>query len=98
MTAPLLLMRVAAAWSLPGLGLLVLPEGPTPHLLPYALHAALAVEAVLPDSSRHAATATVEEVTRPEEPTVVAQSLLLDFNGPTDIPAGTEIWLAEPRR
>ena len=47
-----LLLRVATAWPLPGLGLLVLPAGPTPYLAAYPLHTALAVEACLPDGTR----------------------------------------------
>ena len=91
--AALLLLRVAAAWPLPGLGLLALPEGPTPHLAAYELHTALAVEVALPDGTRQAATATVEEVTRPETPDAVARGLLLEFEKPMVVVPGTEIWL-----
>ena len=94
MTAPaVLLLRVAAAWPLPGLGLLALPDGPAPALAAYDLHAALAVEAVLPGGARHAATATVEEVTRPEAPDPT-RGLLLDWEPALELPAGAEIWLA----
>ena len=91
MVAPLLLLRVSVAWSLPGLGLLVLADGPTPHLKAYALHTALAVELVWPAGHRHAATATIEEVTRSESP---ERALLLDpgQEAPAVLP-GTEIWL-----
>ena len=98
MPTSILLLRVAATWPLPGLGLLALPDGPTPHLAAYHLHTALAVQAVLPNGSRHAATATVEEVTRPEAPGKPVQGLLLDFGAALPLPPRTEIWLpaAEP--
>jgi hypothetical protein len=93
-SAPTLLLRVAATWPLPGLGLLALPAGPTPHLVAYALHAAVAVEAVLPDGTRHPATATVEEITRGAEP---ERALLLDFGKNIAVPEHSEIWLVAPR-
>ena len=85
-----LLLRVAATWPLPGLGLLALPSGPTPHLTAYELHAAVAVEAILPDGTRHAATATVEEITREM---VLERGLLLDFGTTVALPNNSEIWL-----
>lgn len=88
--APVLLLRVAASWPLPGLGLLALPGGPTPHLMAYALHAAVAVEATLPDGTRHVATATVEEISRGAAP---ERGLLLNFGTPVAVPVGSEIWL-----
>ena len=93
---PVLLLRVAAAWPLPGLGLLALPDGPTPALAAYTLHAALAVEAGLPGGTRRAATATVEEVTRPDAAETPVRGLLLDFGGAVELGPGTEIWLIEP--
>lgn len=92
MPASLLLLRVATAWPLPGLGLLALPEGPTPHLGPYSLHTALAVEAVRPDGNRWLGTATVEEITRAN---ASERGLLLDLTAATTagLPPGTEIWL-----
>ena len=95
MPASLLLLRVATTWPLPGLGLLALPAGPTPHLSAHPLHSALAVTATVPDGESYAAIATVEEVTRPAAPTTVIRSLLLDFGSPVDLPPGTEIWLVE---
>ena len=96
---PTHLLRVAAAWPLPGLGLLALPAGPTPHLLPYDLHTALAVLAIGPDGERHAGTATVEEVTQPEAADAPVRGLLLDFGTPIALLPDTEIWLhdSEPR-
>ncbi|MDO7850222.1 hypothetical protein Q4S41_01345 [Hymenobacter sp. CA1UV-4] len=91
-----LLLRVAAVWPLPGLGLLVLSNGPAPALAAYALHTALAVEAVLPGGARRPGMATVEEISRPEAP-APTRGLLLDFGAPTDVPADTEIWLVEER-
>ena len=93
MSTSVLLLRVAATWPLPGLGLLALPDGPTPHLTAYPLHTTIEVAAILPDGSRHAATATVEEITRPEAPGKPAQGLLLDFGASLPLPRGSEIWL-----
>ncbi|GAB3582526.1 hypothetical protein [Hymenobacter daeguensis] len=90
---PILLLRAAASWPLPGLGLLALPDGPTPHLLPYALHTALAVVSIGPGGERHSGTATVEEVARPDEAGAPVRALLLDLNGPVMLLPGTEIWL-----
>ena len=89
-STPTLLLRVAATWPLPGLGLLALSAGPTPHLMAYGLHAAMAVEAVLPDGTRNAATATVEEITRGAVP---ERGLLLDFGTGLGLPLDSEIWL-----
>lgn len=92
---PVLLLRVAAAWPLPGLGLLALPDAAAPSLAAYALHTALAVEAALPDGTRHPAAATVEEVTRPETPDAPVRGLLLDFGASLALPPGTAIWLVD---
>ncbi|WP_035557392.1 hypothetical protein [Hymenobacter sp. IS2118] len=87
-----LLLRVAAAWPLPGLGLLALPAGPTPHLAGYALHTALAVELRRAVGTGCSGTATVEEVTRPEG---AVRGLLLDLGAAdANLLPGTEIWLA----
>ena len=88
-----LLLRVAATWSLPGLGLLALPDGPTPLLLPYALHTALAVAAILPDGTEQPGIATVEEVSRPETGPGPVRALLLDMSTASLLPPGTEIRL-----
>ena len=88
---PLLLLRVAATWHLPGLGLLVLPDGATPHLAGYPLHTALAVELVPAVGPRHATTATVEEITRANQ---VERGLLLSLDTQVEILVGTGIWLA----
>ncbi|MBF9141449.1 hypothetical protein [Hymenobacter properus] len=94
MPAPaVLLLRVAAAWPLPGLGMLVLPEKPAPALAVYPLHTALPVEAALPDGGRHPAVATVEELTRSDAP-APERGLLLDLEADR-LPVGTEIWLVE---
>ena len=90
---PTLLLRVAATWSLPGLGLLAIPAGPTPQLQPYALHTALAVVAIGPNDERHSGTATVEEVTQPNQPDGPVRGLLLDFDEPVALLPYTEIWL-----
>ena len=86
-----LLLYVAAAWPLPGLGLLVLPAGPTPALAGYALHTALTVRLDLPDGQA-TATATVEEVSHDAAP---VQALLLHDVAQTAVPAGTAVWLVE---
>ena len=88
---PILLLRVAAAWPLPGLGLLALPDGPTPHLASYPLHTALAVLVAGPDGSPLPATATVEEVTRADR---TERGLLLDADmAGCELLPDTEIWL-----
>lgn len=92
--SPTLLLRVAAAWPLPGLGLLALPEGPTPYLASQPLHTALAVVLHLPNGSSYSGQSTVEELSRPEEPSPV-QGLLLDLDGSYEVPPGTTIWLAQ---
>jgi hypothetical protein len=89
---PTLLLRVATAWPLPGLGLLALPAGPTPHLQSYALHTALAVVAIGPDGERQIGTATVEEITQPHE-TAPVRGLLLEFATAASLLPGTEIFL-----
>jgi hypothetical protein len=90
---PTLLLRVAATWSLPGLGLLAIPASPTPHLQPYALHTALAVVAIGPNDERRIGTATVEEVTQLHQHNEPVRGLLLDFDGPVALLPDTEIWL-----
>lgn len=92
MTTSRLLLRVASALPVPGMGLLALPDGPTPQLEHYALHTTLAVEATGPDGFRQAATATVEEITNAGTP---KRGLLLDFANPVALPNGAEIWLSE---
>ena len=94
MPAPVLLLRVAATWPLPGLGLLALPAGPTPHLTAYALHTALAVRALRPDGTTLAGIATVEEVSRPGAAGVSQRALLLDLEAAGTLPPNTEIWLS----
>ena len=90
-----LLLRVATAWPLPGLGLLVLPAGPTPYLAACPLHTALAVEACLPDGTRVSGVATVEEVSRPAD-AAPTSGLLLDLGPTRELPGGTTIWLVGP--
>ena len=90
---PVVLLRVAAAWPLPGLGLLALPDGPAPRLAAYPLHAALAVAVALPGGAHHPATATVEEITRPDATDAPVRGLLLDVGPGVVPPPGTKIWL-----
>ncbi len=89
------LLRVASTWSVPGLGLLALPAGPTPGLQPYPLHTALAVVALGPDGSRHAASATVEEITPDDPADAPVRGLLLDFGTAVTLLPATEIWLVD---
>lgn len=84
-----LLLRVAAAWAVPGLGLLALPAGPDDALRAHALHAALPVEARLPGGATATGTATVEEIDRAG---VAGYGLLLDLGPLAAVPPGTEIW------
>ncbi len=87
---PVLLLRVAATWALPGLGLLALPAGSDDApLRAHALHTALAVEARLPGGTATTGTATVEEIEREGH---TSYGLLLDLAAPADLPPGTEIW------
>jgi hypothetical protein len=86
-----LLLQVAATWPLPGLGLLVLPAGPTPALAGYALHTALTVRLDLSDEPV-IATATVEEVSHTAGP---GPALLLHDVAQMALPGGTAIWLVE---
>lgn len=85
------LLRIASAWPLPGLGLLVLPAGATPALASYALHTALAVCLDLPGEQVFA-TATVEEVSHGAE---LVQALLLHDFAQMAVPADTAVWLVE---
>lgn len=91
--ATTLLLRVATTWPLPGLGLLVLPNGPAPHLAAYALHTVVAAMAILPDGTRYAATATVEDITRGN---LSQRGPLLDFGAAVALPVGSEIELVPP--
>lgn len=92
---PTLLLRVAATWPLPGLGLLALPAGPTPYLALQVLHTALPVAATGPDGARHFGTATVEEITQTGAAAPV-RGLLLEFTTPIAVVPGAEIWLHKP--
>lgn len=91
-----LLLRVATTWPLPGLGVLVLPTGPTPHLAGYPLHTTLGLEVAPPDATRYIATATVEEIMRDDAPDGPTRALLLDITEAELLPPGTEIWLTAP--
>ena len=84
-----LLLRVAEAWRIPGLGLLALPAGPDGPLRAHALHAALVVEARPPGGPVVAGAATVEEVAHAGRSTY---GLLLELAGAVALPVGTEIW------
>lgn len=87
--SPTLLLRVAAAWALPGLGLLALPAGPDDALRAHALHTVLPIEARLPGGPTAAGTATVEEIDRAG---ATSYGLLLDLGPLAKVPPGTEIW------
>lgn len=89
--SPILLLRVAAAWPLPGLGLLALPDGPTPYLASQPLHTALEVAIELPDGPRLPGVATVEEVSHAGA--APARGLLLDLGLLRELPAGALVWL-----
>jgi len=83
-------MRVGAYG--PCLDLLVLPSGSTPHMMAHALHAAVAIEAVLPDGTRHAATTTMEEISRGPVP---ERGLQFGIGTSVALPVGSEIWLTQ---
>ncbi|TPG62943.1 hypothetical protein [Hymenobacter nivis] len=87
--SPTFLLRVAAAWTVPGLGLLALPAGPDAALRAHALHTSLPIEARLPGGPRAAGTATVEEI---EREGATSYGLLIDLGALATVPPGTEIW------
>ncbi|MCR5887186.1 hypothetical protein LRS06_05210 [Hymenobacter sp. J193] len=85
------------SFSLPGLGVLLLPENPSSVLSELALYSALAVQLRYPDGHAEAATATVEEVSRETTATTkssTVRALLLTHAEATPVPAGTEVWWA----
>jgi hypothetical protein len=91
-SSDLLLLRVAATWFLPGLGVLVVPAGATPRLANYPLHTALGVVAEVAGGTLAPATATVEEITREG---TTNWALLLDFGRlarPRCCPVPTSGW------
>ena len=92
-SASILLLRVAQTWPLPGLGLLALPDGPTPYLVACALHTALAIEVRRPDGTGDSGQATVEEVSRSSDADGPTRGLLLDLGLARELPVGTTIWL-----
>ena len=92
-SSPTLLLRVAAAWPVPGLGLLLLPDAQASTVLHiYPLHTALRIVAHRPDGAPWQATATVEEVAHGD---ARQYGLLVTIDEADAAPAGTEVWLAE---
>ncbi|GGG52554.1 hypothetical protein [Hymenobacter glacieicola] len=85
-----LLFRVDKIFSLPGLGLLLLPANAGPELRELALHTALRLTLRYPTGHQETAIATVEEIARTEEPAIRALLLTQERAGP--VPTGTEVW------
>lgn len=85
-----ILFRVLKSFSLPGLGVLLLPENPVADLAQTALHSALRVTLRHLGAGPQAAIATVEEIARPGE--TATRALLLTQDGAEPVPAGTEVW------
>jgi len=85
-----LLFRVAKSFFLTGLGVLVLPENPGLELQPFALHTTWRLTLLQPDGERHTAIASLEELTRPNEP--ATRVLLLTQEKAEPVPVGTEVW------
>ena len=82
---------IARSLRVPGLGLLVLPAAPAPAwLATMALHTALALRLHRPGQPPLPLPATLEELTRGDEPP--ARALLLDADPGGALPAGA--WLA----
>lgn len=84
------LFQVDKNFSLPGLGVLLLPELEVPELVELALHTALRVTLRYPSTPAETAIATVEEIARTETPAI--RGLLLAQEGATPVPGGTEVW------
>jgi hypothetical protein len=88
-----LLLTVAAAHHLPGLGVLALPAAGPPQPWPYPLHTALLVRLVWPEGYQATAPATVEEVSRADH---TLPALLVQLEQGPALVAGTQIWLVAP--
>lgn len=84
------LFQVDKNFSLPGLGVLLLPTYEVPELLQLALHTALKVTLRYPSGLAQTAIATVEEIARADMPEV--RALLLTQEGAAPLPIGTEVW------
>lgn len=87
-----LLFQVGKNFSLPGLGVLLLPVSEVPALLKLPLHTALSVRLRYAVGGVEAAVATVEEIAHSETPPVRALLLAQDVAKP--VSAGTEVWWA----
>ncbi|WP_139924444.1 hypothetical protein [Hymenobacter sp. DG01] len=84
------LFQVDKNFSLPGLGVLLLPKSGVPELLEVALHTALRVSLRYPTGHAETAIATAEEITRADAP--VIRGLLLGQGGAAPVPPGTQVW------
>ncbi|GAB2790463.1 hypothetical protein HNQ93_003344 [Hymenobacter luteus] len=84
------LFQVDKNFSLPGLGVLLLPASGVPELQELALHTALRVSLRYPTGPAETALATVEEIARTEMPLI--RGLLLTQAGAASGPAGAQVW------
>lgn len=85
-----LLFRLAKSFSLPGLGILLLPETASPDLAVLALHTHLRLSLRYPGGQQLHIVASVEEIARPDTPET--RALLLTAPDAQPVPAGTEVW------
>lgn len=85
-----LLFRVAKSFSLPGLGILILPETASPALSAAALHTHLRLQLRYPGGHQLRIVASVEEIARLDTPET--RALLLTAPDAQPAPAGTEVW------
>ena len=85
-----LLFRVAKSFSLPGLGILLLPETASLALSEPARHTHLRLTLRYPGGHELRTVASVEEITRPDAPET--RALLLTAPDAQPVPAGTEVW------
>ncbi|WBA41843.1 hypothetical protein [Hymenobacter canadensis] len=83
---------MAKSFSLPGLGILLLPETAPPDLAALALHTHLRLHLRYSDGRQVATIASVEEIAGPDTPET--RTLLLTEPDAQPVPAGTEVWWA----
>ncbi|WBO84835.1 hypothetical protein [Hymenobacter yonginensis] len=83
---------MAKSFSLPGLGILLLPETAPPALSGLALHTHLRLHLRHPDGRQTATIASLEEIAGPDTPET--RTLLLTEPDAQPVLSGTEVWWA----
>ncbi|AII51258.1 hypothetical protein [Hymenobacter sp. APR13] len=81
---------MAKSFSLPGLGILLLPETAPSALAGLALYTHLRLQLRHPDGRQTATIASVEEIAGSD--TLETRTLLLTEPDAQPVPAGTEVW------